>query len=126
MTPSPQKIAELKAKALQATPGPWVVNKNNMERFNVLSVEADGRHIATWHGHPAYLPTQNAAFIAACDPAFISELITALEEATKPVELSEDKIQELIESQRHGTWTYPKLYSLVRSILAAANERRTG
>lgn len=70
--------ADLKAKALAATPGPWVVYRPR--RYYSIRT-GDGIYLV--EGRVPDLPTaSNAAHMAACDPQTVLALIEAWEVAT--------------------------------------------
>ena len=89
MTPSPERIAELRAKATAAPYGPL-----EADNIAVRTAGPNGRQICLCEisdrGRP-YNETYDeavrfAAFIAACDPDTILSLLAALEARTKALE----------------------------------------
>lgn len=91
MTPSPERIAELRAKATAAPYGPL-----EADNIAVRTAGPNGRQICLCEisdrGRP-YNETYDeavrfAAFIAACDPDTILSLLSALEERTKALRVA--------------------------------------
>ncbi|MBH3171932.1 ead/Ea22-like family protein [Serratia marcescens] len=83
------KFSELKAAAMAATPGPWVVtDKNNVEAPN----QKRFRPVAYIFGNRAeHKRAADAAFIAAANPAVVLAILAELEAKDKRIaELEEE------------------------------------
>ncbi|WP_064799492.1 ead/Ea22-like family protein [Serratia plymuthica] len=91
------KLSELKATALAATPGPWEwFTSNSMARLSSTPSGKDGDVLSAFHasdGVPCVNVSQrDMAFIAAANPAAVLALLAELEE----------KSQELAEAEAKG------------------------
>ena len=81
MSLNPKLLADLKAKAEAATPGPWGVFETGSSITVYLPESYLGNHIACMArgGVPAEEEFSNAAYIAAANPATILALIAEIE-----------------------------------------------
>lgn len=80
-TPSPQAHAELREKATKATPGPWRVRKHGLDDGNI-AIDGPTPVYSTWDFTLAKVGSriapkvnEDAAFIAAANPATVLALL---------------------------------------------------
>lgn len=97
-------INELRRLAQAATPGPWWVNQDGLNHGferGVLEINANDWHAlaGAWAingAKPSEEGAANAAYIAAANPAAISELLDRLEATEKEREMDEERIANLM------------------------------
>jgi hypothetical protein len=83
---TPEQIADLRAKAEAATPGPWARDKPGVNadgfRRGIAVAATYGRQMIYANPPGGQYPSADADFIAAANPAVMIELLAELSQAT--------------------------------------------
>jgi hypothetical protein len=91
---TPEMLDELKFKSRAATPGPWKLYKQSSEdRGNSYGVKVPAP--VHWIVPPLNIPCENAAHIAAANPAVILALLAEIERLNQ-------RYDDLLKAKGHG------------------------